>query len=176
MSKDAETYYNNEVRAFRQLKMFNGSNTNIIGFYGSYIHGDTFNVILEFADRGSLARYLKETTPPSSGGDIINFWSSLFEVIPALISIHDVEPEESGGPGIFQGYVGSNLTHINAHVNRRWHQDIKPQNLLVKSDNTKSSYEWPIKLADLGISHFSRKLASHRDGTARDAHGGRTYG
>lgn len=105
MSKDAETYYNNEVRAFRALKAFNRPNTNIIGFYGSYIHGDTFNVILEFADRGSLARYFRETTPPASGKDIIDMWSSLFEVIPALASIHDVEPEESEGPGIFQGYV-----------------------------------------------------------------------
>jgi serine/threonine protein kinase len=105
LSKDAKTYYDKEVGAFRHLKAFNTSNTNIIGFYGSYIHGDTFNVILEFADRGSLARYFRETIPPSSGQDIISFWSSLFEVIPALSSIHDVGADGTDQSAIFQGYV-----------------------------------------------------------------------
>ncbi|RFU28626.1 hypothetical protein B7463_g7721, partial [Scytalidium lignicola] len=160
LSKDAETYYNKEVEAFRHLKAFNNPKTNIIGFYGSYIHGDTFNVILEFADRGSLAQYFKETDPPSTGQDIVDFWSSLFGVIPALINIHDVESDEVDDSGIFQG----------------WHQDIKPQNFLVMSDSSKSIYKCPIKLADLGISHFSKRLASQRDGTTREAHGTRTYG
>jgi hypothetical protein len=87
-----------------------------------------------------------------------------------------LEQTEQTSPPFFKGmFVVWPLTDIDADQSR-WHQDIKPQNLLVTSGSTKSSYECPIKLADLGISHFSKALASHRDSTAREAHGTRTYG
>lgn len=60
----------------------------------------------------------------------------------------------------------------------RWHQDVKPQNIFVVSNDEKSPYNWQFKLGDLGLSHFKMKVSSSQesDSTARDAHGTKTYG
>jgi serine/threonine protein kinase len=63
---------------------------SIIKFYGSFIHGDKFNTLLEFADKGSLEDYFKRETPPSRGVDIIKFWEALFLLIKGLKAIHSV--------------------------------------------------------------------------------------
>jgi serine/threonine protein kinase len=57
----------------------------------------------------------------------------------------------------------------------RLHQDVKPQNILVVSNEHELPYEWQFKLGDLGLSHFE-KLSSLQDGAAIDAQGTRTYG
>jgi serine/threonine protein kinase len=54
----------------------------------------------------------------------------------------------------------------------RWHQDVKPQNILVVRDNGASIYECEFKLADLGLSHF-RVGANTQD---VDTRGTRVYG
>ncbi len=66
---NAKRYYHNEIMAFYRLR----STPNIIDFYGSYIHGDSFNVLLEFADKGSLERYFKKEPELKTGEDILNF-------------------------------------------------------------------------------------------------------
>jgi serine/threonine protein kinase len=84
VTKDTEEHYNQEVRGFNALR----HPESIIGFYGSYIHGDDYNILLEFADKGSLKEYFQRETPPSRGDDIIKFWARLFELIKALKAIH----------------------------------------------------------------------------------------
>lgn len=59
---------------------------------------------------------------------------------------------------------------------RRWHQDVKPENILVVSNGSENTSEWEFKLADLGTSHFKRVDASRQDSTASDSYGTRTYG
>ena len=99
-TEEARKYYTNEVAAFRKLR----PTPNIIEFYGSYIHGDSFNVLLEFADKGSLTRYFREEPEPRTGRDVIKFWRSIFMLRKALTGIHQVEPRAStNGPPIFQG-------------------------------------------------------------------------
>ena len=56
----------------------------------------------------------------------------------------------------------------------RWHQDVKPTNILVSTRNGKSVYECEFKLADLGLSHFSTRRGENVEG--RDTQGTRTYG
>jgi serine/threonine protein kinase len=98
----AEKHYNAEVEAFRRL----GSNPSIIGFYGSFTRGDTYNVLLEYADKGTLEEYFYKVIPPVDPDEIINFWQALFKIIDALRRIHQVNPDGNGGPPlIFQGYV-----------------------------------------------------------------------
>jgi serine/threonine protein kinase len=63
---------------------------SIIKFYGSYIHGDEFNILLEYADKGTLEEYFKNESPPGRGVDIIKFWEALFQLIKALKTIHSV--------------------------------------------------------------------------------------
>ena len=58
----------------------------------------------------------------------------------------------------------------------RWHQDVRPENILVVSGGAQSPHEWKFKLADLGISHFIMVSSSRENSTASDAYGTRTYG
>src|SRR5436305_11627172 len=84
LTKDAEEAYKQEVTGFRSLRHCE----SIISFYGSYKHGDDYNILLEFADKGSLEEYFLKETPPSRGEDIIKFWDRLFQLIKALRAIH----------------------------------------------------------------------------------------
>lgn len=59
---------------------------------------------------------------------------------------------------------------------RSWHHDIKPPNLLVKSQKGGSAYNFECKLADLGLSHFKLSRSWQRDIIGKDAYGTRTYG
>jgi serine/threonine protein kinase len=63
---------------------------SIIKYYGSYTHGNEFNILLEYADKGTLEEYFQTESPPSRGGDIIKFWENLFQLIKGLKAIHSV--------------------------------------------------------------------------------------
>jgi serine/threonine protein kinase len=104
---EAQAYYYNEVEAFRRLRPPKGSSDpNIIHFYGSFIQNSTYNVILDFADRGTLEEYFQTVLPPNSGRDIEHFWASLCGILKALIHIHEVDRQNTlSGPQIFQGFV-----------------------------------------------------------------------
>lgn len=84
----AEIDYKQEVNGFRSVKQ----SESIIKFYGSFIQGDDYNILLEFADRGSLEQYFEKESPPSRGADIIKFWEALFQLIKGLKAIHSVRP------------------------------------------------------------------------------------
>ena len=93
----AESYYQREVDAFaRMLQNFSTyPSPSMIGFHGSYIHRGTYNIILEFADGGTLEDFFKERSPPKKGPDIIAFWENLFEVIKALFRLHEQSVSEN---------------------------------------------------------------------------------
>ena len=114
---------------------------------------------------GSLEEYFQRETPPSRGNDIIKFWDSLFQLIKALKAIHSIL-------GSYQ-YSSSSYSHTDLY---RWHQDVKPANVLVLSYGAESAFDWQFKLADFGLSHFIRKVPSEGDAMANDARGTRTYG
>ena len=58
----------------------------------------------------------------------------------------------------------------------RWHQDIKPANILVFTRGSKSPYEHFFKLADFGLSHFKSYKGGIAPVTDLDSFGTRTYG
>lgn len=97
----------NEVAAFKKVMSRKDSASSIIRFYGSYVQNDSFNVLLEYANQGTLEEYFQKIDPPSRDKDIIDFWRSLFNVVKALLHIHQVGKPEVGGPQIFQGYIVS---------------------------------------------------------------------
>lgn len=102
---DASRYYETEVDAFRKLKRSQPHNPHLIAFFGNYTHSGTYNIILEYADRGSLEQYL-QTEPPFSSEEISKVWESLFGILKALESIHQVElAKPNTGPGILNGFV-----------------------------------------------------------------------
>lgn len=47
----------------------------------------------------------------------------------------------------------------------RWHQDLKPKNILVSRNEAISDFPWSFKIADLGTSHFESVLGK---GEAQD--------
>ncbi|KAL2073991.1 hypothetical protein VTL71DRAFT_7769 [Oculimacula yallundae] len=153
---DAQKLYDNETSAFIQL----GQHSNIISYYGSFRRGNTFNLILEYADRGTLREYFEKQLPPTLGEDIIRFWKSLFKLIGALWEVHTKGGEAADGRQILKG----------------WHQDVKPENILVLSNGERRSQDWQFKLADLGSSHFKKIQSSREDSMASDTYGTHTYG
>ena len=100
--KDAKDYFNVETHAFKAL--FNGNNpaTNVVGFYHSFVRGDIYNLVLEYADRGTLEDLMKNTWPPDTGPDIRVFWQQLFELLRGLSAIHNLEWNGSG-PRVMMG-------------------------------------------------------------------------
>jgi serine/threonine protein kinase len=114
------------------------------------------------------------------GDDIMNFWNGMFRTIGALKCIHDVgERGPNEGPQILHGYYyseASSLSCVKLLMILRFHQDVKPTNILVTSNKVSSPYKWEFKVADLGLSHFKKVVDEQGTVTANDAHGTRTYG
>lgn len=103
-TKDADSYYTSEVDAFKKLATKKGVDESLIQFLGSYKQGDTYNILLEYADRGTLEDFFGKVPPPSLSEDIVMFWGRFFNVIQALVRIHGTErPEGFRGPDILIG-------------------------------------------------------------------------
>ena len=109
----AKDYYQREVKAFTRLRdnSLNYPSPSMIGFHGSYVHRDTYNIILEFADGGNLEQYFKSENPPTRGVDIIAFWRSLFEVLKAMFRLHEqsLSEDDPHCHTILQGYESIRL-------------------------------------------------------------------
>jgi hypothetical protein len=105
----------------------------------------------------------------------VRFWTSLCDTIKALVHIHkpvDVQ-NTTPGPQILQGFVAYYTSRMLANF-YRWHQDVKPQNILVKSNNSDSPYNWTFILSDLGLTHFKRTTS--QESSDIDVYGTQTYG
>lgn len=103
-TKDAHTYFENEVNAFKNLTSKQGTSKNLIQFLGSYRQGSTYNILLEYADRGTLEDFFQRESLPTLGDDIFMFWERILHVMKALSSIHSTErPDGFCGPDILIG-------------------------------------------------------------------------
>ncbi|KAF2103948.1 kinase-like protein [Rhizodiscina lignyota] len=127
----------------------------VIEFCGSFQHGDSYHSILEYADGGTLEDFF-HGSEPRTPEDILAFYESLLQLCTALMFIHGVKKGQNQ-----RGVI--------------WHQDIKPDNILVVSGGTSSRFHCKFKLADFGASHFKAvdDLSTPVD---NDSHGGKTYG
>lgn len=95
-SIDGNAAYKKEAAGFRGVR----AAESILNFYGSYVHGDDYNILMEYADKGSLEDFYLKETPPGRGQEIIKFWEGLFQLIKSLKVIHSVR--ESVHPPILQ--------------------------------------------------------------------------
>ncbi|KAK0110693.1 hypothetical protein ONS96_002294 [Cadophora gregata f. sp. sojae] len=125
-------YYFSELETYQILPQ--SGDPSLIHYYGSYRQDDTYNIVLELADRGSLEQYLSYCQPPASGADILQFWGGLFKIVHGLVCIHNV-----GHHSLRHGV----------------HQNIKPATILVKDNGLGSQYGWEFKLGGLGFCQFS---------------------
>ena len=87
----AETLYRKELSAFMHLRNVQRSTRSVIQFYGSFKHRGAYNLILEYADKGTLEQYFETAQQPASGPDIREFWYSILQLTKALSRIHEVE-------------------------------------------------------------------------------------
>ncbi|KAL1310564.1 hypothetical protein AAFC00_000843 [Neodothiora populina] len=109
----------------------------IVEFFAGFTHGGTYNVILEFAEPGTLEDYFQTTMPPRDEMNITSFWRNFLLALSATVSM----VHENGG------YHG-------------WHGDMKPTNILVFNvENMRAYQSHTFKLADFGLSHFATAVS-----------------
>lgn len=69
----------------------------IIGFYGSYRHRNTFHIILEYANDGTLEDFFQNVEPPTNPHDIYVFSRNILQLLCALTTLHNVGKEDTEG-------------------------------------------------------------------------------
>ena len=154
-----------------------GASNFLIGFHGAYEHNDTFNILLEFADGGTLEDLFDRSPRPEQPRERLDFWSRLFGgLFKALNLIHQIKGNHPDEKKLVKGYVSPYQMGNRRMMTifGRWHQDVKPDNILIKTVPLKELHEGHYKLADLGLSHFHEFTEENYE--ARDAKGTRTYG
>lgn len=104
---EAAKYFETERSAFIKLRYGHLPPENIIAYYGSFVKDDTYNIILEYADRGTLGQYMNSTDEPTDIGKIMAFWKCFLPIFHGLSHIHGTKvsspnPDE---PGLLLGYT-----------------------------------------------------------------------
>ncbi|KAL8706255.1 MAG: hypothetical protein Q9201_000692 [Fulgogasparrea decipioides] len=102
-TSEAKIYFENERSAFKKLRYHNMPPENIIGYYGSFVRDGTYNIILEYADRGTLNNYMRDTHEPTSSSAIMALWKSCLGLMLGLIQIHNTPGSASDGSRILLG-------------------------------------------------------------------------
>ena len=80
---------------------------NIIGYYGSFVRDGTYNLVLEYADRGTLEDFMNQMLEPKNISDITIFWERFLPVLGGLAQIHGTPGSPTDGPHILLGYSAS---------------------------------------------------------------------
>lgn len=99
--KDKASLHYNEVTAYETLSNQPDIQPHLARFYGSWVQGDTYNMLLEYVDGGNLTNFLFNNEPPDTPEATIKFWKAFLEVAKPLARIHSPLHEGDG----LQGYV-----------------------------------------------------------------------
>ncbi|KAK2813989.1 hypothetical protein FQN50_000393 [Emmonsiellopsis sp. PD_5] len=144
----AEEECRKEIEGFKSVCQGHKCEEGIVGFYGGFCHNGAHSILLEYANEGSLEDYFQSGKKPQ---DTLSFWWSFVPISKAIDKIHNSVIDDT----VYEG----------------WHQDIKPNNILVFSRNGKLT----LKLSDFGLIRCVRK---EPDGVCRRrcSYGTRTYG
>ena len=79
---------------------------NVVGFYKAFKQNDSLNIILQYANVGTLEAYLEHVRSPRSKSDILKVWRKMSRLNTAVAGIHEYAPrgkESPSEPSIFQG-------------------------------------------------------------------------
>lgn len=115
---EAAEYFENERDAFRRLRSSDEPPANIIEYYGIFVRGGTYNLILQFADQGTLEDYIANHPEPQSISDITTFSGRLLDVMRGPGQIHGTKAPAWDGPHILLGYLDS----LYSIIRRGFHQ------------------------------------------------------
>ena len=105
--KQSHRYLQIESKALTTLQQ--SGSEHIVGYYGSFIQGGVFNLLLQYADGGNLLDYFAVTGPPKEPEDIQRFWKSFVSITQGLHSVHQLRPMSSDDNGEYRGYGRSHL-------------------------------------------------------------------
>lgn len=100
LSADA---YRNELNAFQTLGLNEEAFRHIVKFYGSFTQEESRNVILEYADQGTLEDYYQRIKNPMEEHDTTDFWEHFFNLARGLAQIHDVGQDDVESSSKFHG-------------------------------------------------------------------------
>lgn len=179
--------YRKELKAFLHLSQTARSELgkSIIGFHGSFIQGESRTIILEYADHGTLEDFLRNTEAPQEAKRIMLLWEGLFVLLAAVHTIHNIPPSGDHATdtdrrhSVLRGWANP-IPSVPAYLLillNRFHQDIKPANILVISAPNVSEHDFEFRLADLGTTHFALIDAhAENDRAAADVGGTKEYG
>lgn len=93
---DGKEQYDQELKSFASI-LHAGNDPNIVSFFGSFKHGDTFNILLEYANEGTLEDLMQNKQPPTSPGDLHELWGALLRLLQGLTTLHNLNfPSEDG--------------------------------------------------------------------------------
>ena len=105
--RDAKQHFQDECNAFQRITEAGARRRcGIVEFYASFVYNGSFNLILEFADQGTLEDLFKKPKP-ASGKSVLAFWENMFEIIKGVFWIHDhyLLPDKANHPVLEQGFV-----------------------------------------------------------------------
>ena len=78
----------------------------MVKFYGCYLHNGRYNVLLEYANFGTLEDYFSQVNTPRSGRDIVVFWEGLLQILEPLMTIHDLNQEAEDSDSKLRQFLG----------------------------------------------------------------------
>jgi serine/threonine protein kinase len=145
---------------------------NMVRFYGSWRQGDTYNILLEYVDGGTLEDFFKKTDPPTNLQEMVTLWKKFCDLTSLIALIHQ-HPHPSDKHRILQGYVTHGFPSTNDHQLTACsiHNDIKGKNILVTKRNGPSRFDVTFKLADFGLADFEYSGRDPHKHARRDMHG-----
>ncbi|KAH7090176.1 hypothetical protein FB567DRAFT_617467 [Paraphoma chrysanthemicola] len=140
-SLDHNKYYENEVTTYQLLMQQHDIKPNIVEFYGYFRYREELNMILEYANGGTLEQLFK-TTPPNDT-QFVSFWKNFSKVFVPLLRLHTIKHRSIDYEAI--------------------HQDIKPSNIIIHHANVSTTYDPVFKLIDFGFSRFQQRCPVNGD-------------
>jgi hypothetical protein len=100
-AKHAALYYN-EVNAYNRLKQPDIAG-NIVRFYGCWRQDQTYCILLEFVNGGTLADLFRSPHPTNSQ-ERLSFWRNMIRILEPVERIHQqTDPNDS--KQVIEGYV-----------------------------------------------------------------------
>jgi hypothetical protein len=100
--------YRREVNLFRRLTIAGQKQPpGIVSCYGSFEHRQTFYLLLEYAELGTLEEYISTTEKPSGEEELVGFWKATFRIVEGLRWVHEqlLPRREDWGKLVQQAFV-----------------------------------------------------------------------
>jgi serine/threonine protein kinase len=89
-----EALYYNEINAYNRLKQPEIAG-NIVRLYGSWKQNQTYSILLEFVNGGTLAGLFCSQNPTTSQERLL-LWQNMFQIIEPVALIHQhTDPDDS---------------------------------------------------------------------------------